>query len=602
MNYRNTAFYSTANSGYLQYAVTSLLTIRNYIPDAHLSILGSGATEYEHALMSENDINFIELDLTDRFTKTWDYPVECYYIFAGPEQLHDKGYEYSVYIDGDILCGGDPLEGLADVDCIAGVASSRVDGKTIGIFGDDWPKLRSLYDIPSEREKRDRINAGVVYFNNKKMQELDLLNKSVDVYNECLENNIPRKGDDSLFSLLQMIFLDDKDFDYLGSEYNYVLQFNTDWSMPVENLKFFHFSIDKPWKEDPYQHSDSRLDVFNPYVKEWRSKFLSVTGEEKIQSLEKETRHLKERLSQIEGSRAWKVARTLQKISPNNIARKLRGYRRDSLRLPGRIRNRNSSVDIKAWYWIAWDFYGPGKNMFNFGDVCTVDIVREVFGFNLVWTPIDKCEFIGTGSIIQVAQKESASNEINVWGSGFIDEGTNEGLDNLNFFAVRGESTRERIGKGVVVGDPGILASLVYGDPGVKTGKIGVIMHYKDGDLPIVKLLKDDDRFHIISPLDPPARVAQEIAGCRLILSSSLHGLIFADSYKVPNAWIQPSDGVDGGSYKFEDYCSGVGKRLVKADIDQIFNQSYLEALIRDYKPIGVRKIQRRLIKAFPYK
>ena len=35
-----------------------------------------------------------------------------------------------------------------------------------------------------------------------------------------------------------------------------------------------------------------------------------------------------------------------------------------------------------------------------------------------------------------------------------------------------------------------------------------------------------------------------------------MHGLIFADSYGIPNAWIAPHDSMIGGEFKFNDYYS----------------------------------------------
>lgn len=43
---------------------------------------------------------------------------------------------------------------------------------------------------------------------------------------------------------------------------------------------------------------------------------------------------------------------------------------------------------------------------------------------------------------------------------------------------------------------------------------------------------------------------------CKCILSSSLHGLIFADALGIPNRRIVLSDEIIGGDLKFDDYYS----------------------------------------------
>ena len=161
--------------------------------------------------------------------------------------------------------------------------------------------------------------------------------------------------------------------------------------------------------------------------------------------------------------------------------------------------------------------------------------------------------YITIGSIISSATKKSI-----IWGSGIIKK--NDNIRRAKFLAVRGPRTRQRIL------DLGLDCPEVYGDPGIllpdfyenklikKKFKIGVIPHYIDF-IKVNEKLKNDKRIKVINLLtDNIEKTTDEILECQNIISSSLHGLIIPQTYRIPSLWVKFSNNLSGDNIKFYDY------------------------------------------------
>lgn len=570
---KNTVFFSTANDPYIFQAATSLLSIRQFLPDAELYILSRQISDKNKRFLKRRHIKYIELDLTYLFFQSWEYPSECYYLFAGPKVFKKLGFKYSVYLDGDVLCLKNPIENCPPIHDIAGVKANKFKE----IFSSEKTVFSSKFHISSKLFSNYRINSGVVYMNNTVLTNLKFLDKCGDLYYETWDIGCPRKGDDSLFALFQLTNFSKLSPIVLDDIYNYIPHykgFKTD-----DSTIFFHFSFDKPWKFRPYKHEDQNQNIFNGYLKTWR---------------------------QI-GRRNcfWKWFNTLS--FPILFIQALKKIQKGFIQIPFVLKGTRYPILKKRLnlkkppinlYW--WE----PPHIKNFGDVVSPDLIFNIFGFNIFRTPIENCNLIATGSIIEVAQQAKHKNSFYSWGSGFIRSNSgNKNLDHIKFSAVRGKNTLSRIGYTVPIGDPGILINAAYSLKRKRhSKKIGVVIHYADIKLPITKKFCEDPRFEVISPLDSPQNVAQKIAECGLILSSSLHGLIFADSLSIPNAHIKISNNLTGGTYKFHDYYSGIDKQYQPANVKKIFDDDYLHQLKVNYHPIPkLIKKQKTLIKAFPF-
>lgn len=261
-------------------------------------------------------------------------------------------------------------------------------------------------------------------------------------------------------------------------------------------------------------------------------------------------------------------------------------------------------------------FTVPQKSM-NFGDELTKDVIERIFHKKTeVHNHIDtRFDMLGVGSLIHFFN-DIVDYKTYVWGSGLIDDKTKEMNPNFIFKAVRGKTTRAMLPKKyreIPVGDPGLLCNLMYTNKVEQTDKIGVIPHFRDEySYYLNDIIKQyPEIFKIIPVGQPPEKVADEIKSCRLVLSSSLHGLIVADSFGVPNMHLVLSDNLlspnhlRGGEYKFRDYFSGIGREYDNFNPREqdLLDVEQYERIINEYKPVrNLDQIQQRLIKTFPYK
>lgn len=266
---------------------------------------------------------------------------------------------------------------------------------------------------------------------------------------------------------------------------------------------------------------------------------------------------------------------------------------------------------------VIYEFVFTEPHSINFGDELTSDIIERLFNRNVeVHNEIDtKFDMLGVGSLIHFFN-DITNYRTYVWGSGLIDDSISSVNNNFIFKACRGRSTLSKLSRryqNIPLGDPGLLCNLIYKNEVKKTDKIGVIPHLRDWDSHFLNdiIKKHPDIFQVISVAQTPEDVADQIKSCRLILSSSLHGLIVSDSFGIPNIHLRLSDNLKspnhlrGGEYKFRDYYSGVDREYKNFDprYRSLLDLEGYERIIKDYRPIkDLEKIQRNLIKSFPYR
>lgn len=208
---------------------------------------------------------------------------------------------------------------------------------------------------------------------------------------------------------------------------------------------------------------------------------------------------------------------------------------------------------MKVYYW-------KGKK--NFGDLLAPLLIKRFTHLSSEWTEAKDSQLIMVGSILEHVPKEW--NGV-IAGCGKLHENTVLDFPNAKILAVRGPLTAKGLKGNIVLADPGLLADELVGYKD-KQYDLGIVPHWTD------TTLEHDPRFKKYSPKiirvsDDPLKVIAEIASCKKIISSSLHGIIIADAYGIPRR-IEISPRVlshphqEGGLFKWHDYSASVGMKL----------------------------------------
>ncbi len=226
----------------------------------------------------------------------------------------------------------------------------------------------------------------------------------------------------------------------------------------------------------------------------------------------------------------------------------------------------------------------------NMGDLLSPMIIEHCFGYKVERSSFLTAQMCAVGSCLAQYKLHGmplmkAQQTINgfthptvrVWGTGFINYSDCEGRffkRDMRFYAVRGEMTRKNVERmtgrrlDIPTGDAGILASELLDELPEKRYDVGIIPHICDLNEELVSIAADKyENSTVINVKDEPLDVIKRLAQCRTVISSSLHGLIVADSLGIPNVHVLFSDRPLGDGYKFDDYYSAYGAEHVQRDL-----------------------------------
>jgi len=217
----------------------------------------------------------------------------------------------------------------------------------------------------------------------------------------------------------------------------------------------------------------------------------------------------------------------------------------------------------------------------NFGDDINPFFIQRLLGKPIRFAnDQSRPHLLGVGSIL-----ESATPSSIVIGSGYLKPESGPLPKGATVISLRGQRSLELAGcdDQILLGDPLVLVDRLFGKSAEKKHRTGLIAHV----LNISAMKAQYGRYaHLISPMQEPWKVVEEIASCEQIVSQSLHGLIVADAFEIPNVWIAPSESMAGGRFKFDDYFSTLdqAKPLLEVTEDLFHNSSKYPFLVSRFE------------------
>jgi pyruvyltransferase len=197
----------------------------------------------------------------------------------------------------------------------------------------------------------------------------------------------------------------------------------------------------------------------------------------------------------------------------------------------------------------------------NVGDRISPLVVGALSGRRVEQaTDLTRPHLLAVGSLMARSTRVSQ-----VWGTGVIDPaGGIGGVKAANVRAVRGQLTRQALRDAGVsigdapLGDPAFLAPALLGVSRAAAAPtpIGLVRHYLDRDSPLWARWTPAQGVADLDVGAAPELFLAQMAQCAVVVSTSLHGLVFAEALGIPSLWLMAGDRLIGGAFKFHDWFS----------------------------------------------
>lgn len=208
---------------------------------------------------------------------------------------------------------------------------------------------------------------------------------------------------------------------------------------------------------------------------------------------------------------------------------------------------------VKSYWWTGVP---------NFGDALAPLLLEHFTGILTEWSPILSAHIVSIGSVLEHLPPKWDGF---VLGSGKLKESSHIDLSRATVLSLRGPLSSRSLYGNFTYGDPGLLANELVGLQ-TKKWDLGILPHWRDAELVprFVNLIRPPSTVKVINPRDNPLDVVRQIGSCRRIVTSSLHGMVVADSFNIPRrVEVSPMLNKEGGDFKFRDYSASISAPFV---------------------------------------
>lgn len=215
----------------------------------------------------------------------------------------------------------------------------------------------------------------------------------------------------------------------------------------------------------------------------------------------------------------------------------------------------------------------------NFGDNCNLYLLARLSGRSVIFTGISEPEIkiVAIGSILNWCDERCIA-----WGPGLASR-TDCVNPKADIRAARGPLSRDQAHRcgnnsSPAIGDPAMLLPLVYKPRVKKAYRYGIVPHYVDQVVMSRIHGSVSAQSRLINIMESPEDVIDALVSCEYILSSSLHGLIAAQAYGVPAAWVDFGGPIGGDGMKYQDYFQSLGISVTQpVDFASVSNLAEIE-------------------------